>query len=149
MADFHLEKVKVRPVTRLDIDSILSLHKKIGIQSSKISYMISQDFGGPFDYSLVAVLDKKVIGFVIARLMYAYIPFVEICLMNGIIVDPQYRRLKVGHKLIKELLENCRSDKIETVRALVANDNNELRKFVEGLGFKPSIIGNWDRSTTS
>lgn len=147
MTDFKLDNVKIRPVTRLDIDSILALHKKIGIKSSKISHMISQNFGGPMDYSLVAVLDKKIVGFVIARLMYAYIPFVEICLMNGIIVDPQYRRLKIGQKLINEMFNYCRKEKVETVRALVDNDNAELRHFVKGLGFQPSSINNWDKST--
>lgn len=146
MDGFQLEKVKIRPVTRLDIDSILALHKKIGIKSSKISYMINQNFGGPLDFSLVAAMDKKIVGFVLARLTYAYIPFVEICLMNGIIVDPQYRRLKIGQKLINELFSYCRKEKVEMVRALVDNQNSELRQFVENLSFHPSSISNWDKA---
>lgn len=111
--------------------------------------MINQNFGGPLDYSLVAVIDKKIVGFVIARLTYAYIPFVEICLMNGIIIDPQYRRLKIGQKLINELFNYCRKDKVETVRALVDNENIELKQFVKDLSFHPSSIRNWDKSTAA
>lgn len=149
MSNVKVENVKIRHVTRFDIDGILTLHKTIGVKTSNISYMIHQNFGGPLDLSLVAEIDKKPVGFVLARLTYAYIPFVEVCLINGIMVDPHFRRRKIGHKLVDELLNHCRKEKVETIRALCDEENIELKKFIEDYGFHRSRISNWDKALES
>ena len=51
MSEVKTETVKVRHVMHYDIDSILSLHKRIGVKESNIAYMISSGFGGPMDFS--------------------------------------------------------------------------------------------------
>ena len=145
MTPVQAESVKIRRVNRLDIDSIISLHKKIGLKESSIRNMVSLDFGGPQDFSLIALIDKKVVGVIIARLLYVYIPVIELCLVNGIIVDPDYRRYKIGTKLVHELFEYCRAEKINLVRALAEDTNTELIKFEESLGFRPSRIISWDK----
>jgi N-acetylglutamate synthase-like GNAT family acetyltransferase len=139
------EIVKVRHVMAYDMDAILSLHKKIGVKQSSITNMISSGFGGPLDFSFIAELDKKVVGVIIAHLMYVYIPIIELCVVNGIIVDPQYQRHHVGTKLANELIKFCRAQNITTLRALAEQSNTELNLFVQNLGFHRSAIVSWDK----
>jgi ribosomal protein S18 acetylase RimI-like enzyme len=140
------EIVKVRHVMAYDMDAILSLHKKIGVKQSSITNMISSGFGGPLDFSFIAEIDKKVVGVIIAHLMYVYIPIIELCVVNGIIVDPQYQRHHVGTKLVNELIKFCRAQNIGTIRALAEQSNTELNLFVENLGFHRSKIVSWDKN---
>ena len=146
MRNSKAENVKIRPVSSWDIETILSLHKKIGAKQSRVSYMIYQNFGGPNDFSLIAELGYKAVGFVIARLTYAYIPLVEICIVNGILVDPEYQRRQIGHKLVNELFNRCHKENVDTIRALVDNKNIQLQKFVDSFGFQPSEILNYDKT---
>ena len=145
MSDVKTETVKVRHVMHYDIDSILSLHKRIGVKQSNIAYMISSGFGGPMDFSFIAEIDRKVVGVVIAHLMYLYIPITELCLVNGIIVDPAYQRYHIGSKLVEELTKFCRTQNISVIRALAEDTNKELNEFVQFHGFKKSHIVNWDK----
>jgi N-acetylglutamate synthase-like GNAT family acetyltransferase len=139
------DSVKVRHVMHYDIDSILSLHKRIGVKQSNIAYMISSGFGGPMDFSFIAEVDRKVVGVVIAHLMYVYIPITELCLINGIMVDPQYKRHHLGSKLVDELIKFCRTQNVTTIRALAEDTNKELNEFVQYHGFHPSKIVSWDK----
>jgi N-acetylglutamate synthase-like GNAT family acetyltransferase len=140
-----LETVKVRHVMHYDIDSILSLHKRIGVKESNIAYMISSGFGGPMDFSFIAEIDRKVVGVIIAHLMYVYIPITELCFVNGIIVDPQYWRHHIGSKLTNALIEFCKTQNIKVIRCLAEVGNKELNEFVKAFGFKPSRIVSWDK----
>ena len=145
MSEVKTETVKVRHVMHYDIDSILSLHKRIGVKESNIAYMISSGFGGPMDFSFIAEIDRKVVGVVIAHLMYVYIPITELCLINGIIVDPQYWRHHIGTKLVNELTKFCHTQNITVLRALAEVGNKELNEFVKAHGFHPSKIVSWDK----
>jgi len=140
------ETVKVRHVMQYDMDAILSLHKKIGVKPSSITNMISSGFGGPLDFSFIAEIDKKVVGVIIAHLMYVYIPIMELCVVNGILVDPQYQRHHVGSKMVSELIKFCRAQNITTLRALAEQSNDKLNLFVENLGFHRSEIVSWDKN---
>jgi len=144
--DVKTEVVKVRHVMSYDMDAILSLHRRIGVKQSSITNMISSGFGGPLDFSFIAEIDKKVVGVIIAHLMYVYIPILELCVVNGIMVDPQYQRHHVGTKLANELIKFCRAQNITTLRALAENTNKELNLFVENLGFHRSAIVSWDKN---
>ena len=141
------DKVVVRHLTRSDIDTILELDKKIGKGKSSITYrdLISMDPGGLLDFSFIAEMNGKAVGFMLARIQYVYIPFTEVCLIHGVGVDPQYHGHHIGSRLINELFSHCQAEDIPAVRALVDQDNDTLRKFIESLGFQRSKIINYDR----
>ena len=146
MSEVKTETVKVRHVMHYDIDSILSLHKRIGVKQSNISYMISSGFGGPMDFSFIAELDKKVVGVIIAHLMYIYIPIAEVCFVNGIIVDPQHWRHRIGTKLTDELTKFCHTQNVRVIRCLAEEGNKELNEFVKARGFRHSKIVAWEKN---
>jgi len=148
-------KAKVNPVirrmTRSDIDGVLAVDKKIGGGKSSMTRrdMFTTDPEGPNSMSFVAEIDGEIIGFVLARLTYVYIPFAEVCLIHGIAVSPEYQGKGVGSKLTRELLTHCQDENIPTVRALVGERDPELRKFIENLGFHRSTLINYDKTFES
>jgi N-acetylglutamate synthase-like GNAT family acetyltransferase len=134
-------------MTHGDIDAILALANKTTNARTRVTYkeLAAYDPGGPLDLSLVAEAKGQIIGFVMARLEYVYIPFVEVCLIHAIVVDPEYQRHHTGSLLVNELSNRCHLQDINTIRALVRQGDNELQSFIEHLGFHPSTMANWDK----
>jgi ribosomal protein S18 acetylase RimI-like enzyme len=136
-------------MTSSDLDEVLVLISKMTKGKPRITYrdLIANEPGGPLDLSLVAEAKGKMVGFVLARVEFVYIPLVEVCLIYSVGVDPGYRVRHIGAALVNELIKYCHLQDIPTVRALVAEDNEPLRKFIEYLGFSRSNIINYDKST--
>ena len=151
MSAMERETVNLRRMVRSDIDAVLALDKEIGKGQSRINYrdMAATDPGGALDLSFVAEAHGQVVGFILARLAYLYIPFTEVCVIHSIVVDPDYRRHGIGGKLVNELLNHCHVEEINTIRALVNEHDTELRRFVEQLGFRRSTTINYDKTFDS
>ena len=151
MSKVEKGRVLIRPMVRDDIHAILALDRKIGEGRSSLSYtdMDSTNPGGPADLSFVAEIDGKVVGFIMSRLTYLMIPFTEVCLIQGMLIDPSYQGQGTGSQLMEKLFENCRNRNINTIRALVPEFNKELREFVEFHKFRRSNIINYDKTMES
>jgi GNAT superfamily N-acetyltransferase len=142
------EVVNIRPMMKDDIHAVLALDWKAGRTGSLLSYkdMVALNLGGSLDVSFVAVVGGKIVGFVITRLAYLMIPFTEVCIVQGMLVDPGYQGRGIGTKLFEKLFEHCHSRGINTIRALVEERNEELQQFVQQLGFHRSPIVNYDKT---
>ena len=142
------DAINIRRMTHSDIDAILVLINKTTSGKTRVTYkeLAAYDLGGPLDLSFVAEDKGQIIGFTVARLEYVYIPLVEVCLIHTIGVDPEYQRRHIGARLVSELSTHCHLQDINTIRALVRQDDNELRSFIEHLGFHPSSMTNWDKT---
>ena len=142
------DAINIRRMTRSDIDAVLVLLNKTTNGKTHVTYkeLAAYDPGGPLDLSFVAEDKGQIIGFTIARLEYVYIPLVEVCLIHTIGVDPEYQRRRIGARLVSELATHCRLQDINAIRALVREDDDELRSFIEHLGFHPSSMVNWDKT---
>jgi ribosomal protein S18 acetylase RimI-like enzyme len=138
-------------MTRDDIHDVLALDRKFAGTRGHLSYkdLVTLDPGGPLDLSFVAEVGGNIIGFVMARLAYLMIPLSEICLVQGILVDPDYQDRGIGSRLLRELLGYCQAEGISTVRTLVEEHNDRQRRFLEQLGFRRSAIVNYDRTYES
>lgn len=142
-------EVNVRRMIPRDLDEVLVLISKMTKGKPRITYrdLIANEPGGPLDLSLVAETKGQMVGFILARVEFVYIPLVEVCLIYSVGVDPEYQARHVGAALVNELIKYCHIQDIPTVRALVSQDNEPLRKFIEYLGFRSSSIVNYDKST--
>jgi len=69
-----------------------------------------------------------------------------VCILQGILVDPDYQSRGIGVRLLGKLVGYCQDEGINTIRALVQEGNDELRHFVERLGFHRSTIVNYDKT---
>lgn len=149
MSAIEAGAINVRRMTPKDLDEVLVLISKMTKGKPRITYrdLIANEPGGPLDLSLVAEANGQMVGFILARVEFVYIPLVEVCLIYSVGVDPQYRSRQIGAALVNELVRYCHLQDIPTVRALVAEDNEPLRKFIEYLGFSRSNIINYDKST--
>ncbi|MFC2022713.1 GNAT family N-acetyltransferase [Chloroflexota bacterium] len=148
MSNLKQGMVNIRPMTRSDIRSILALDRKCSQERGVLSYsdMITTDPGGPLDVSFVAEVGGNIIGFVIARLAYVMIPFTKVCMLHSSLVDPDYQNRGIGIRLLGKLVDYCQDEGIDTIRALVEENNEELIRFVERQGFRRSIIVNFDKT---
>jgi len=148
MSAIGRDAISIRRMTRSDIDAILVLISKSTNGKTRVTYkeLAAYDPGGPLDLSFVAEAKGQIIGFTVARLEYVYIPLVEVCLIHSIVVDPEYQRRHIGARLVSELSTHCHLQEINTIRALVRQEDNELRSFIEHLGFHPSSMTNWDKT---
>lgn len=137
--------VTVRPFRKTDLNAALSLAGTL-ITSEEIT---SLNPGDPGSFCFVAEVDKKIVGFNLARELYVGIPLSRICVIQGIVVHDDYRRLGIGEKLIEAVCELCEGHDIEAIRTLVDENDIRLRRFVEHLGFRRSAVANYDKAIGS
>ena len=148
MSAREIGAINIRRMTSNDLDGVIVLISKITKGELSITYRdLVANYAGPLDLSFVAEVNGQVVGFILARLEFVYIPFIEVCLIAAVGVDPEYQTRHIGAALVNELIKYCHLQDIPIVRALVAQDNEPLRKFVEYLGFRRSNIINYDKST--
>ena len=89
--------------------------------------------------SLVAEMDGRVVGFLLATLYYGEFGVVEpTCSLEAIGVDPRYRGRHVGHALMRQLRLNLGALQISTLRTEVAWYDLELLGFLKREGFAPA-----------
>jgi len=151
MGNLEQGTVSIRPMTRNDIHAVLALDRKVGQVRGLLGHkgMATTDPGGLLDVSFVAEVGGNVIGFIISRLIYVMIPFTEVCILQSILVDPDYQRRSIGVRLLGKLVGYCQDKGINTIRALVEEGNDELQRFVERLGFRRSTVVNYDKTFES
>ena len=145
------ETVDIRRMARSDIDAVLAIDRKISGGRGLITYrdMVAIDPGGAFDLSFVAETNRQVVGFILARLSYVGVPFIEVALVHALAVDPGHQKRGIATKLVNALLEHCHAEGVSTVRSVVAERNTELRHFFERLGFHHSTLINYTRTFES
>ncbi len=133
--------VNVRPIMKTDFDAVLSLAGSL-ISSEDIA---SSDAGDPASLCFVAEAGGRVVGFNLAHMLHVGIPLARICVVQGILVDDEYRRLGIGEMLVEAIVQRCHDCGINTIRALVEEEDSRLQQFVEHLGFRRSPVANYDR----
>ena len=143
--------IVTRPMTRSDIHAVLALDRRFSEGRSFLTHkdMAVMDPGGPLDLSFVAEIDGTIVGFIVTRLAYLMIPFTEVCMIQGVLVDTNHQESGIGSKLFEVLLDYCYAEGIHTVRMLVPDHDNELRRLVERLGFSTSNVINYDKTFES
>lgn len=136
-------KVTVRQMIESDFDAVLSLGGDIISRQDLIAW----GAGGPLDLSFVAENAGQIIGFNLACVLYYGIPLTKVGVIHGIVVEHEYRRHGIGQALVKEVLKSCREKGVDTLRALVDDDDTPLQQFAEELGFRRSTVANYDMTS--
>jgi len=132
------DEVQIRNMVQDDIDAVFQIDKKIGVQDRAFTYadMIDGFIGGEIGMSFVAELSEQVIGFVLASIMYVPDQVTEICMIQVVGVDPDYRNRGIARKLVAALVENCRSAGIKLIRVMVDQHDNQLQGLFDALEFR-------------
>jgi ribosomal protein S18 acetylase RimI-like enzyme len=130
-------KIRIRPMEHEDIDSVLTIDRKITGVRRAITYteLITGDLGGVLALSFVAEVDGVVQGFLLARRIYIVEPPGEVGLIQILGVDPDYQRQGIASKMVKALLDACREKKLSAVRIMINERDTQLVGLFEHLGF--------------
>jgi len=131
-------KIRVRPMEPEDIESVLAIDSKItGVRrAATYTDLIIGDLGKIPDLSFVAEVNGEVQGFLLARRAYFGEPFTEVGLIQILGVDPDYWRQGIATRLINALVETCQSKKLNAVRIMVDEKDDQLQNLFQRLGFR-------------
>ncbi len=89
--------------------------------------------------SLVAELDERPVGFIMARVDLGEFGRIEpTAVMDTIGVDPEYRKVGIGRALLSQLLVNLSTLRVERIRTEIDWRDLELLSFLERFDFCPS-----------
>jgi len=140
MKTIDLNAVKIRPMVTGDIASTLN----IWWTDIPKKEMLASQMGGRFDLSLIAEYEGHLVGFILARLIYAGLPMTGVAVIFFIAIKPEYQEHGIGSLLISTLKNNCKAAGIATIRALVPQNDARMMKYFKKAGFSPSNIINLD-----
>lgn len=129
--------VQIRAISEKDAESVATLSTQLGYESDieQTSARIKRINNSNENCAFVALVDGKVVGWIhgFYTLRIESDPFIEI---GGLIVDENYRNLKIGKQLIENV--NIWADKYQVKKLKVRCNikRTESHKFYERLGFK-------------
>jgi predicted N-acetyltransferase YhbS len=135
-------KIRVRPMEPADIDSVLAIDRKItGVRrAATYTDLLIGDLGKIPDLSFVAEVNGEVQGFLLARRAYFGEPFTEVGLIQILGVEPDYWRQGIASQLINALVETSREKKLNAVRIMLDQKDNQLKALFSHMGFKPGKL---------
>jgi len=131
-------KIRVRPMEPEDIDSVLAIDSKITGMRRAATYtdLIIGDLGKIPDLSFVAEVDGEVQGFLLARRAYFGEPFDEVGMIHILGVEPDYWRQGIATRMIDALVEACQEKKLNAVRIMIDEKDDQLQSLFERSGFR-------------
>ena len=134
------DKVQICLMEPTDIDSILVIDRNISGLERAITYGIDQVIGGQFNLSFIAKVNDKVVGFVLASLMYVPEETAEACVIQTIGVDPGYQRRGIATQLIDAVSKTAQDKDIKTIRVMIDRQDKQLQGLFQHLGFHEGRI---------
>ena len=110
--------------------------------------MVDSQLRGTLDLSFIAEYEGLLVGFILAKLVYAGMPMTGVGVIFLIAVNPDYQERGIGSILIDTLKNHCKSEGIETMRAVVPKNDARIIKYFEKAGFRTSSVINYDKPCT-
>jgi len=142
--------IPVRSMVEGDLRSLISVDRRImGRDRSAYFQRKLEEALRESDVriSLVAELDGRPVGFIMARVDFGEFGRTEsTAIMDTIGVDPDYENRGVGRALVTQLLINLMTLRVEKVLTEVEWSARDLLDFLDGCGFYPSSYLCFDRN---
>jgi ribosomal protein S18 acetylase RimI-like enzyme len=136
--------VKIRHMVSSDITPTL------GIWWANIPNreVVASQLGGPLDLSFIAEYEGILVGFILAKLVYAGMPMTGVGVIFLIAVNPDYQERGIGTMLIDTLKNYCKSKGVENIRAIIPQRDDKIIRYFEKAGFRTSNVVNYDKRCT-
>lgn len=136
------DTVPVRSMTPDDLGALIAIDRRITGQDRSDYYrrkLAETMDESAVRVSLVAELDDRPVGFIMARVDFGEYGRTEPeAVIDTIGVDPDYAHHNVGTAMMSQLLANLRSLRVEQVRTEVAWNAFDLLAFLDKCGFVPA-----------
>lgn len=123
-----VDELTQRQYLGLRWDRLSESEKETHLKSRLSEFVFNLNTG----YCFVAVINKKVIGFVFA---HETLPFRGKLYIRHIAVHPDYQGQGIGLLLYKKLIEKAKRTQITEIAALINTDNPQSIKLHEKAGF--------------
>jgi ribosomal protein S18 acetylase RimI-like enzyme len=135
------DRVPIRSMIRSDLDHILAIDKRLTGRDRaayfKRKFAEAMDESG-VRVSLVAEVDGRVCGFIMARVEFGEFGSVEPeAVIDTIGVDAASGHKGVGGALMSQLMTNLQGLRVERVRTEVEWNHFGLLSFLDRMGFRP------------
>jgi GNAT superfamily N-acetyltransferase len=129
--------VQIREISEKDTESVATLSTQLGYESDikQTSARIKRINNSNENCAFVALIDGKVVGWIhgFYTLRIESDPFIEI---GGLIVDENYRNLKIGKQLIENVNIWAKAHQVKKLKVRCNTKRTESHRFYERLGFK-------------
>jgi len=129
--------VQIREISEKDAEAVAKLSTQLGYESNaeQTRLRIAQINNSNENCAFVALIDGRVVGWIhgFYTLRVESDPFVEI---GGLIVDENYRNLKIGKQLIENVNLWAKKHRIKKLKVRCNTKRTESHRFYEQVGFK-------------
>ena len=136
------DKVPVRSMAEGDLDALIAIDRRITGRDRRAYY--EQKLAETLDetgvrVSLVAELDGRPVGFIMARVDFGEFGRTEPeAVIDTIGVDPASTHQNVGTAMMSQLMVNLMALQVERVRTEVVWNDHPLLSFLDRCGFRPA-----------
>ena len=129
--------VTVRPMEFKDINAIFDIDRSlIGEErAGTLLNLVPEDLTGTLNLSLIAEIENRLVGFILARHTYIGEPIIEAGLIQGLGIHPLYQKQGIGAQLVDALTKHCQSNSISTIRVILSEKDSRLESFFSHMGF--------------
>lgn len=128
--------VEIRAITEKDTESVAGLSTQLGYQSNieQTLLRIRKINNNNDNCAYVALFDNKLAGWIhgFYTLRIESDPFVEI---GGLVVDAEYRNLKIGKQLIDRVKLWAKEHQVKKLKVRCNTKRTESHQFYERIGF--------------
>lgn len=129
--------VQIREISEKDAEGVATLSTQLGYESDikQTSARIKRINNSNENCVFVALVDGEVVGWIhgFYTLRIESDPFIEI---GGLIVDENYRNLKIGKQLIENVNIWAKKHQVKKLKVRCNIKRTESHKFYERIGFK-------------
>lgn len=136
------DRIPVRAMKADDLHALIAIDRQIVGRDRSIYFerkLAEVLLESDVRVSLVAELDGRPVGFIMARVDLGEFGRVEpTAVMDTIGVDPDHRNIGVGEALLSQLLVNLGTLRVEQVRSEIDWRDRALLSFLERFDFYPS-----------
>ncbi len=136
------DRIPVRSLKEADLPAIVAIDRRItGRDRSRYfeRKMAEALHESDIRVSLVAEMDGRAVGFIMARVDLGEFGRTEpAAVLDTIGVDWDYQDKGIGRALLSQLLVNLQTLRVETVRTEIDWTQHELMAFLDRCGFGPS-----------
>jgi ribosomal-protein-alanine N-acetyltransferase len=124
-----MQNLLVRDCRRKDLSAILKI-EKVSFPDPWGKNLIERELSLPFSKFIVAKVDRKVAGYLIAWIAG------DSCELNRIAVAPRMRNRGIGKRLLYELIDYCKNRNVKEIFLEVRESNLRAISFYENYGFE-------------
>jgi ribosomal protein S18 acetylase RimI-like enzyme len=132
-----LPKIVVRRLRKEDAEAVARIDAAITKVPSRLDFerIVREEVEKETDASFVAVINKKVVGFMISHITSGNFGADQCAWIAMFGVDPKYMGQGIGMRLAEEIFEYYKGKGIDDIYTSVRWDSTDILSFFKTLGF--------------